>query len=74
MQYFLVKNSWGQTWGDKGYVKVGFQPGNGVCGIQVSPIQFETKGLNQPSKADDMKKNSIPKPQLNLATMSGYLQ
>lgn len=24
MQYFLVKNSWGDTWGDHGYVKVGF--------------------------------------------------
>ena len=28
--YFLVKNSWGASWGDKGYVKIGT---NNVCGI-----------------------------------------
>jgi C1A family cysteine protease len=31
--YYLVRNSWGTTWGDKGYVKIGAAEGNGVCGI-----------------------------------------
>lgn len=30
IDYFLVKNSWGASWGDHGYVKVGT---NNVCGI-----------------------------------------
>ena len=33
--YFLVKNSWGASWGDKGYVKIG-QEGN-ICGILSQP-------------------------------------
>ena len=41
MEYFLVKNSWGPKWGDHGLVKIGLQSGEGVCGIQVAPIQFE---------------------------------
>lgn len=31
--YYLVQNSWGVWWGDKGYVKIGMAEGAGVCGI-----------------------------------------
>jgi cathepsin L len=31
--YYLVKNSWAASWGDKGYVKIGIAAGDGVCGI-----------------------------------------
>jgi C1A family cysteine protease len=31
-EYFLVKNSWGAAWGDKGYVRIGASKSN-VCGI-----------------------------------------
>merc|ERR1712021_274560 len=33
--YFLVKNSWGASWGDAGYLKIGTS-GN-VCGITSQP-------------------------------------
>jgi len=32
--YFLVQNSWGTSWGDNGYIKLGIEEGRGVCGIQ----------------------------------------
>ena len=31
IEYFLVKNSWGEDWGDNGYVKIGTK--NDICGI-----------------------------------------
>lgn len=38
--YWLVKNSWGTSWGDKGYVKIGrsdSQNDPGICGIAMQP-------------------------------------
>jgi len=33
--YWIVRNSWGAGYGDKGYVKIAAYDGDGICGIQI---------------------------------------
>jgi len=46
VEYFLVRNSWAASWGDKGYVKIGSESGAGVCGINKEP-EYVTKVSNK---------------------------
>lgn len=35
--YFILRNSWGTTWGEKGYMRIAAVDGVGVCGMNQQP-------------------------------------
>ena len=40
--YYLVRNSWGASWGDQGYIKIAAVAGKGICGIQQTSLYPST--------------------------------
>jgi|LauGreDrversion4_2_1035121.scaffolds.fasta_scaffold206279_1 C1A family cysteine protease len=36
--YWLVRNSWGTSWGEAGYIKIAAVEGQGICGIQMQSL------------------------------------
>jgi C1A family cysteine protease len=38
VDYWLMRNSWGTSWGESGYMRLQIVDGNGICGIQMQPL------------------------------------
>jgi len=39
-QYYIVRNSWGDRWGEEGYIRIATESGSskGICGIQQQSV------------------------------------
>lgn len=37
-RFWIVRNSWGSWWGEKGYIRILISGGNGVCGVNMLPL------------------------------------
>jgi len=37
-EYWIIRNSWSADWGENGYIRLAIVDGEGICGVQMSPL------------------------------------
>ncbi len=42
IEYWLMRNSWGTSWGESGYMRIQIVNGKGICGINMHPVKTQT--------------------------------
>ena len=48
--FWILRNSWGTGWGDRGFMRMGISGGDGICGINVLPGLYpviKSEGLSE---------------------------
>jgi len=38
VEYWLMRNSWGTSWGESGYMRIQIVSGDGICGINIRTL------------------------------------
>ncbi|CAI6002908.1 unnamed protein product [Closterium sp. NIES-65] len=64
--FWIIRNSWGLEWGDRGHMRMDIQGGDGVCGINVLPgIYPIVKIPKDPCGQKSYKGNGDLQPSMN---------
>ncbi|CAI5946736.1 unnamed protein product [Closterium sp. NIES-64] len=65
--FWIIRNSWGEAWGDRGHMRMDIQGGDGVCGINVLPgiypivkIPGDPRGLKSYKGDGDLQPSMNP--------------